>query len=279
MISYYIIWCDLIWYDMILYEPSWYDMIWYDLILFIELLEQITGKWIHPTTSFLILKVPSLHIGLAFPRSCLCTRSLSSPEWFPNVVEIIAKIPHWWFFKVICVYQVCLLRCWMNLFFLIELPKFLEEMHFVSRNQSFRFIMVLRDSGTLGPWVVTVSLHPKMGWFPLLLNLLTPSKMNMLHIIPLEVKRFRSIFNLSFHGSHGWFRWTSAIYHLPGVKTSVLPCDVSFWGILLRNPSSPWPRDGWVLCLLEKLVRRVPLHHILSTAMQEIFFKKGSPKS
>ena len=35
--------------------------------------------------------------------------------------------------------------------FLIELPKFLEEMHFVSRNQSFRFTMVLRDSGTLGP--------------------------------------------------------------------------------------------------------------------------------
>ena len=160
---------DMVWFDTVWYDTIWADMIWYDLILFSEQLEQITGKWIHPTTSFLILKLPSLHIGLAFPRSCLCTRSLSSPEWFPNVVEIIAKIPHCGFCKVICVYQVCLLRCGMNLFFWLKFQSSWRKcIVFLARNQSFRFIMVY---GIMGPWdpefsqsVCTQKWHGLFSW-------------------------------------------------------------------------------------------------------------------
>ena len=40
----------------------------------------------------------------------------------------------------------------MNLFFLIEIPKFLEEMHFVSSKKPIvSFYHGLSDYGTLGP--------------------------------------------------------------------------------------------------------------------------------
>lgn len=166
-------------------------------------------------------------------------------------MEIIAKIPHWWFFKVICVYQVCLLRCWMNLFFFDWNCSWRKCILFLARNQSFRFIMVY---GIMGPWdpefsqsVCTQKWDGLFSWKrnPLLWTLLTPMKMNIVaHTFPGGERGSDPFSTFLFMGRWWLVPVNFSHIHLPGVKTSFLPCDVRFSGSL-EKPIIPRPAGSW----------------------------------
>ena len=161
------------------------------------------------------------------------------------VVEIIAKIPHWWFFKVICVYQVCLLRCWMNLFFWLNFQNSWRKC--ILFQETNRFVLPWFYV-ILGPWDPELSQSvctQKWDGFLCSWTCLHPRRWTCCTSFPWRWKGsdpFSTFLFMSPMAGSGELQ-PNIIFQ--GWKTSVLPCDVSFWGIRLRKPIIPMA-PGWL---------------------------------